>query len=77
MPRCPAQTTGRHLEGPLNTVSKARAEPATPNRVRAPETFPTLALAGPVDFFPRAEYGTQQGPRDFTAGVRPEPLPAR
>ena len=77
VPRCPARTTGRHLEGPLYTVSKARAEPATPNRVRAPKTFPTLAPASPVDVFPRAEYGTQQGPRDFTAGVRLEPLPAR
>ena len=30
------------------------------------------APAGPVEAFPRAEYG--QGPRDSTAGVRPEPL---
>ena len=40
--------------------------------------FPASAPAGPVEVFPRAEYGERAGPHDFTAGVRlREPRPAR
>lgn len=43
---------------------------------RIPDVGP--APPGPVESFPRAEYRDQQGPRDFTAGLRlDEPQPVR
>ena len=57
----------------------ARSEPEARRRAEPVlrGVFPTSTPAGPVEVFPRAEYRERQGPRDFTAGVRLEPPPAR